>query len=340
MSDHPLLVCSADRGDGVDCLYLTDNGITARLIPSPSHGHMVTPRFSPDGRRVAYAAQFHPNGRFGLEIHDLSSGRTERLTSGDADDLMPTWSPDGGRLVWMRHTAVDLAHADAIEVWGLDLTDGVARQKTWNGVMDCYPAFTADGDAFLIERGPSDGPAGIVLTHWNGGETVLIDEPARSANGIPDVHGHYAVIERAAMGGEAWLFVPVLFDIRAPHHLVPLCDFAVAANPSPRFSPDGSRVAFHRPGRDGGAIGLSVVALDGIEGGVLNVVPREVAFVPDRGRQLMLPRWSQDGRLLAAQDAHLRRIVLTDTERNLRVMPAPGPARCQRFMEIWNFDVF
>jgi Tol biopolymer transport system component len=341
---HPLAIYAADRGDGVDRLYFTRDGATAEELGGPSGGAMATPRFSPNGDAVVYAAQATRGGRFHLELLWLPTGEIQALTGpcADADDLMPAWSPDGKRLAWMRHRAVTLDAAADIEVWGMALADGAPRRLTWNREMDCYPAFTADSSALLIERGPVDGAARIVLVGWDGSEALLVDADGASANGIPDAHGSYVMIERAIIARDApdsLLFTPYLFDIRQPDRLAALSDMACAANPTPRFSPDGSMAAYHRPGRDGGAIGVAVVKLDGLADGLGALRPQEIAFLPCRNRQLLLPRWSRDGAFLAAEDRANRQIVLMDLKRNLSVMPAPGPARGQRFMEIWNFDI-
>ena len=54
-----------------------------------------TPRFSPDGRRVAYGAFGAGRSTSDVWVTDLDSGKTQRLTDDDADSNDPQWSPDG-----------------------------------------------------------------------------------------------------------------------------------------------------------------------------------------------------------------------------------------------------
>jgi tRNA A-37 threonylcarbamoyl transferase component Bud32 len=59
-----------------------------------------TPRFSPDGRRVAYGAFGPGRGTSDLWVTDLDKGTTRRLTDDDADANDPQWSPDGATVAY------------------------------------------------------------------------------------------------------------------------------------------------------------------------------------------------------------------------------------------------
>ena len=58
-----------------------------------------TPRFSPDGRRVAYGA-FGGRQTSDLWVADVDAGTTRRLTDDGADSNDPQWSPDGKVLAY------------------------------------------------------------------------------------------------------------------------------------------------------------------------------------------------------------------------------------------------
>jgi eukaryotic-like serine/threonine-protein kinase len=57
-----------------------------------------TPRFSPDGRRVAYGAYGGGRTSSDLWVTDLAAGTTKRLTDDDGDSNDPQWSADGARI--------------------------------------------------------------------------------------------------------------------------------------------------------------------------------------------------------------------------------------------------
>ena len=59
-----------------------------------------TPRFSPDGRRVAYGAFGPGRGTSDIWVADLEAKTTRRVTDDDADSNDPQWSPDGAILAY------------------------------------------------------------------------------------------------------------------------------------------------------------------------------------------------------------------------------------------------
>jgi Tol biopolymer transport system component len=58
------------------------------------------PRFSPDGRRVAYGAFGDGRTSSDLWVTDLEDGTTRRLTDDEADANDPQWSPDGAMVAY------------------------------------------------------------------------------------------------------------------------------------------------------------------------------------------------------------------------------------------------
>ncbi|HET7187111.1 MAG TPA: protein kinase [Gemmatimonadaceae bacterium] len=59
-----------------------------------------TPRFSPDGRRVAYGAFGDGRQSSDLWVTDLDAGTTQRLTDDDGDANDPQWSADGTTIAY------------------------------------------------------------------------------------------------------------------------------------------------------------------------------------------------------------------------------------------------
>src|SRR4030095_1096424 len=54
--------------------------------------------FSPDGRRLAM--DIIDNGNTDIWIYDVDRDQLSRLTTDPGDDLAPTWTPDGRRVVF------------------------------------------------------------------------------------------------------------------------------------------------------------------------------------------------------------------------------------------------
>jgi serine/threonine-protein kinase len=74
---------------------LNSAGKTEPLQLAP--GFYMTPRFSPDGKRLAFL--MGPEGHRELWVHDLERGVTSRLTSLLRVSLWPVWTPDGKKIV-------------------------------------------------------------------------------------------------------------------------------------------------------------------------------------------------------------------------------------------------
>src|SRR5205823_2946931 len=82
-------------GSSTDGLSLVLVDRAGRLQRRIAANRPWTPRFSPEGRRVAYGAFGVGRGTSDLWVTDLDAGTTKRLTDDDADSNDPQWSPDG-----------------------------------------------------------------------------------------------------------------------------------------------------------------------------------------------------------------------------------------------------
>ncbi|HEY2855093.1 MAG TPA: protein kinase [Gemmatimonadaceae bacterium] len=84
-------------GDGLSLVVVDRAGRIQRRIPA---SRPWTPRFSPDGRRVAYGAYSSGRNSSDLWVTDLDAGKTQRLTDDNADSNDPQWSADGSSLAY------------------------------------------------------------------------------------------------------------------------------------------------------------------------------------------------------------------------------------------------
>lgn len=140
--DGRSLVFTSDRDSRGD-LYRVwlEDGRVERLT---RHfvGRAIMPNVSPDGRRVAFAAQTLRVGAFwDYQVHvlDLASGRTSAVAA-PAGACWPTWAPDGARLanVLLRR---DLPSA-------LEVREGVGRAPRFvfedRQLWGYYPEWSPD----------------------------------------------------------------------------------------------------------------------------------------------------------------------------------------------------
>jgi eukaryotic-like serine/threonine-protein kinase len=80
-------------------------------IGEPQTG-LFGPSLSPDGQRVAYAAE--QDGNSDIWVQDLVRGTRTRITSSPVDEKGPSWSPDGRRLFYT--SAQSVGHVDIVAI--------------------------------------------------------------------------------------------------------------------------------------------------------------------------------------------------------------------------------
>jgi len=149
-----------------------DGGLARRL--TTSEGVEDTPRFSPDGRRVAFTGQY--DGQNDVYVIPAAGGTPRRITYHPGSDVLVDWTPDGTRLLFA--SGRENPPRNVSRLWTIPL-DG--------GMPDALPLYAgADGDyapngnklayvpvspAFT----PSPGASSFVgWKHYRGGRTSRI----------------------------------------------------------------------------------------------------------------------------------------------------------------------
>ncbi len=98
---------------------------------------------SPNGKAIAFSAMTK------VYVMDLADKKPRRLTSGDAAEYKPTWSPDGQ---WIAYVTWD--YAGNGHVWKTR-ADGSGQPQRMTTVAAFYtdPAFSIDGTRLVARRG-------------------------------------------------------------------------------------------------------------------------------------------------------------------------------------------
>src|SRR4051794_33986755 len=107
-------------------------------------GWLEDPRFSPDGRQVAFVrVSVDREGnryRHAIWLAPTDGGPARRFTSGAKSDTTPRWRPDGRRLAFCSNRA-----GDAPQIYTIDLAGGEARKLTNLPYGADAPAWSPDG---------------------------------------------------------------------------------------------------------------------------------------------------------------------------------------------------
>lgn len=119
-------------------------------------------RWSPDGKRLAFASDLH--GFYNIGIYDLKSSAITWISQGDGDSTMPGWAPNGKRLVYIFSNGPDTW----INVYSLE-DETITRYQVDHGVH-FTPRFTPDGRQVAALFESPCQPADLWLLSLDSGE--------------------------------------------------------------------------------------------------------------------------------------------------------------------------
>lgn len=195
--------------------------------------HNFHARLSPDGRQVAFDSD--RDGLRGVYVADRN-GHHVRRVSGEGFAAIPTWSPDGRTLAFVR------AESDRSQVWNLwtlDLSGGREKRLTSYGAGQSWGgSWFPDGQRIAYSH---EGRV-VVLNLSNGSTRTYPPPRAAAVVGIPAVSpdGRRALFQ--VTGNGTWLL-----DFRTGTMKKILSDPSAEEY---SWSPDGRRVAYHSRATD------------------------------------------------------------------------------------------
>ncbi len=120
------------------------------LVPSARFEQAYTPRFSPNGKSIAYSA-WTAGGYRDIRLVDVATGTFEQVTRDRAVDANPTFSPDGKYLYFSSdRTGVS-------NIYAYDLGSKTLRQVTNVRMGAVQPAISPDGKTLVYVGYTSKG---------------------------------------------------------------------------------------------------------------------------------------------------------------------------------------
>jgi len=117
----------------------------------------LRPKVSPNGEFVIFSRYNTTTESTKIwRMRSDGSEVTELASSGRANDLHPSWSPDGGKIVFSSDRGADPeTEPDRLDIWIMDANGSNVRQLTTNPSRDDLPVFSLDGESiyFRSNRG-------------------------------------------------------------------------------------------------------------------------------------------------------------------------------------------
>jgi len=208
---------------------------------------LMSPSWSPDGRKLAYVS--FERGNSSIVIQDIATGARETVASFKGINGAPAFSPDGRRL------AMALSRTGNPEIYVMDLSSRSLNQLTRHFGIDTEPVWSADGGSLYFTSDRSGRPQ-IYQVPAGGGSATRVSFQG-NYNARPSVSFDDKKIAMAQGSGNVYRIAMLDRSLGSPRWsmLSP-----GSLDESPSFAPNASMVLY--AAREGGRGVLYAVSAD------------------------------------------------------------------------------
>lgn len=212
-----------------------------------SNEPLLSPSWSPDGRKLAYVS--FERGNSSIFIQDISTGAREEVAKFRGINGAPAFSPDGGRL------ALTLSRSGNPEIYVMNLGSKALTQVTNQMGIDTEPVWSADGGTIYFTSDRGGRPQIYQAPAGGGGATRVTFQG--SYNATPSVSFDGKKIAVAQGSGNTYRIAMLDRSLGSPRWstLSP-----GSLDESPSFAPNGSMLLY--AAREGGRGVLYSVSAD------------------------------------------------------------------------------
>ncbi len=214
------------------------------LLESPEP--LLSPAWSPDGKKIAYVSFEGKNSA--IYVQDILTGKREQVSAFEGINSAPAWSPEGSRL------AMTLSKDGNTEIYIMSLFSKTLHRMTNHGGIDTEPTWSPDGKKIAFTSDRSGGPQ-IYEMDIRGGQPKRVSFEG-SYNTRPDYSpdGKSIALVHAVNGA----YRIGLLDLSSGY-ITTLTDAKLDESPS--FAPNGGMIIYATTGGRGAQ--LAAVSIDG-----------------------------------------------------------------------------
>jgi len=208
---------------------------------------ILSPAWSPDGRRIAYVSFENNNSEVFVQV--VRSGARQRVSARKGINSAPSWSPDGRKL------SLTLSKSDGnLDVHTLELSTQVLRRLTTSGSIETEASWSPDGK-FIYFTSDRGGAPQIYRIRPDGGRAQRVTFEG-SYNARPRVSPDNSRL--AVVHNDRGNYRIAVVDLERTYTQV-LTDGRLDESPS--FAPNGEILIYAT--RDGSRGSLATVTVDG-----------------------------------------------------------------------------
>jgi Tol biopolymer transport system component len=176
--DGRRIVFASDRSGSTEIWMCDSDGSNVVQMTSLNKALAGTPRWSPDGQQIAF--DLFEDRRGHIYVISTAGGRPRPITTGDFDDIVPSWSRNGKWIYFASN------RTGVYQVWRVPAEGGEAVQLTTLGGGLAFESF--DGKYVYYVKDWQH--PGIWRVPVDGGEEVQVLDSFHSEN-----NGDWAVVE-------------------------------------------------------------------------------------------------------------------------------------------------
>jgi TolB protein len=214
------------------------------LLESPEP--LLSPSWSPDGKKIAYVSFEGKNSA--IYVQEILTGQREQISAFAGINSSPDWSPDGTRM------AMTLSKDGNTEIYVMNLADKSLQRITRHGGIDTEPTWSPSGQKLAFTSDRSGGPQ-IYEVNVAGGKPKRISfEGKYNARPVYSPDGKSITLVHAVSGS----YRIALLNLRNSTINV-LTDARLDESPS--FAPNSGMIIYATTGVRGGQ--LAAVSTDG-----------------------------------------------------------------------------